>query len=120
MSDYSQAAYSFESSRPTDVGVRSFASIFLPSLSSVVFVVALLQVLFLSQGTQGLFRDSDTGWHIRNGEAIIAMRAVPSTDSFSYGCPNAPWLAWEWLADSVIRGMEEFDDTTIELWMTRQ
>jgi hypothetical protein len=81
--------------------VRSFASIFLPSLSSVVFVVALLQVLFLSQGTQGLFRDSDTGWHIRNGEAIIAMRAVPSTDSFSYGRPNAPWLAWEWLADSV-------------------
>jgi hypothetical protein len=26
---------------------------------------------------------------------------------------------WEWLADSVIRGMEEFDDATIELWMTR-
>jgi hypothetical protein len=71
----------------------------LPGLSAAVFMVAFLQILFLFQGTQGLFRDSDTGWHIRNGEAIIATHAVPSTDSFSYSRINSPWLAWEWLAD---------------------
>ena len=44
-------------------------AVLLPGLCSVIFIVALFQVLFLSRGTEGLFRDSDTGWHLRNGEA---------------------------------------------------
>jgi hypothetical protein len=81
------------------VEVRSLAALLLPGLCSVVFIVALFQVLFLSQGTTGLFRDSDTGWHIRNGEAILASKTPPVVDPFSYTRSGAQWLAWEWLSD---------------------
>jgi hypothetical protein len=73
----------------------------LPDVSLVVFAAALLHVLFLSGGAWGLFRDSDTGWHIRNGEAIVRTLAAPSTDSFSYTRAGQPWFAWEWLSDAV-------------------
>lgn len=75
------------------------AGLLLPSLGSVVFVVTIFHVLFLSQGMRTLFRDSDAGWHIRNGEAILLSGSVPRTDSFSYTHAGQPWYAWEWLAD---------------------
>src|ERR1041384_5331848 len=71
----------------------------LPSFGAVVFAVAIAQVWFLSQGAQALFRDSDTGWHIRNGEAILANLTVPHVDHFSYTREGQPWFAWEWLSD---------------------
>ncbi len=43
--------------------------------------------------------DGDTGWHIRTGEWILANRAVPHHDLFSFSKPGAPWFAWEWLSD---------------------
>ena len=49
-----------------------------------------------------LLCDADTGWHIRNGEFILATRSVPQTDSFSYTKAGQPWYAWEWLYDVVI------------------
>lgn len=39
--------------------------------------VTLFYCLFLFQGYQKLFRDSDAGWHIRSGEAILATGALP-------------------------------------------
>jgi hypothetical protein len=99
VSDYSQAIYSLDPPSPSAVQVRSLAAVLLPGLCSVIFVVALFQVLFLSRGTEGLFRDSDTGWHIRNGEAILAAHAAPVSDPFSYTRPGAEWFSWEWLSD---------------------
>jgi hypothetical protein len=61
-------------------------------------------VLFLSQGAEGLFRDSDTGWHVRNGEAILNTAAVPRVDRFSYTRDGTPWVAWEWLSDALLGG----------------
>ncbi len=90
MSDYSKAIWSLDSvsrSRPEPAEaaeVTSRAALLLPSFGVVVFAVTLLQVLFLAQGAQSLFRDSDTGWHVRNGEAILTTAAVPQVDSFSY------------------------------------
>jgi hypothetical protein len=49
-----------------------------------------------------LLGDADTGWHIRNGEFILATRSVPHTDLFSYTRAGQPWYAWEWLYDAVI------------------
>ena len=46
--------------------------------------------------------DADTGWHIRNGEIILATHSVPRTDLFSYTRAGQPWYAWEWLYDMVI------------------
>lgn len=67
-----------------------------------MFAVALFQVLFMAQGAQGLFRDSDTGWHIRNGESILESRTAPGVDPFSYTRAGRPWFAWEWLSDIVL------------------
>jgi hypothetical protein len=82
-------------------GVSFMASVLLPNFTMVVFGVTLLQVLFLSQGGLGLFRDSDTGWHIRNGEAILQSWTLPRADAFSYTRQGQPWFAWEWLSDAV-------------------
>lgn len=68
----------------------------------MVMAATLLYCLFLYGGGQALLRDSDTGWHIRNGEAIIAQHALPVSDSYSFSKPNQPWFAWEWGADVVM------------------
>src|SRR6185295_6499616 len=57
---------------------------------------------FLSEGARGLFRDSDTGWHIRNGEAILNSYTVPRADPFSYTRNGREWFAWEWLSDVLL------------------
>lgn len=84
------------------VPVSRLASLLLPSFGFVVFAVTLMQTLFLSQGAQALFRDSDTGWHVRNGDAIVAAASAPTTDHFSYSRAGRPWFAWEWLSDILL------------------
>lgn len=46
-----------------------------------------------------LFRDSDTGWHIRTGERILDEGALPRRDPYSWSRPGGQWFAWEWGAD---------------------
>src|SRR5215813_2923736 len=83
------------------VAVKLPSALLLPSFGAVVFAVALLQVLFLSNGAQALFRDSDSGWHVRNGEAVLQSLSLPRVDHFSYTREGQPWFAWEWLSDVV-------------------
>jgi len=79
----------------------------LPSIADVLFLV-LLGILVFSPMSKGLLGDADTGWHIRNGEFILATRSVPRTDSFSYTKAGQPWYAWEWLYDAVIAAIHHF------------
>lgn len=66
----------------------------------MVCALATLICLFVGfGGATALFSDSDAGWHIRNGESILANRALPLTDTFSFSKNGAPWIAWEWGAD---------------------
>jgi hypothetical protein len=65
-------------------------------------VAALICLFTGSDGAGALFRDSDAGWHIRNGEQILATRALPHSDPFSFSKPSAVWIAWEWLPDLFI------------------
>jgi hypothetical protein len=65
----------------------------------VAATVTLFYCLFLFQGYQKLFRDSDAGWHIRTGEAILATGHLPRTDPYSFSRAGRPWFAWEWTAD---------------------
>ncbi|MGE0104055.1 MAG: hypothetical protein AB7H86_12595 [Blastocatellales bacterium] len=68
----------------------------LPSIGSF----CLLLVLYLLVVSSWRFLlDSDTGWHIRTGEMILAERAVPRVDPFSHTMAGRPWFAWEWLTD---------------------
>jgi len=73
----------------------------LPSIADVFFLV-LLCILVLSPASSGLLGDADTGWHIRNGEQILATHSVPRVDSFSYTKGGEAWYAWEWLYDAGI------------------
>jgi hypothetical protein len=73
----------------------------LPSFGDLFFLV-LLCLLGFSPMSAGLLRDADTGWHIRNGEQILATHTVPRTDSFSYTRHGEPWYAWEWMYDVAI------------------
>ncbi len=87
----------------TGAAKASFPALWiLPNFGVVVFAVALLQVLFLSQGAQGLFRDSDTGWHVLNGATMLATGEIPSADHWSYTKIGDEWFAWEWLADAAL------------------
>jgi hypothetical protein len=74
----------------------------LPNVAAMLMAVTLFYCLLLNGGGQSLFRDSDTGWHIRNGERILNQRALPASDPYSFSKPDAPWLAWEWLSDALM------------------
>ena len=71
----------------------------LPDLALVAASVTLVYCLFLFQGYRKLFRDSDAGWHIRTGEAILSTGELPRTDPYSFTRGGQPWFAWEWMAD---------------------
>lgn len=78
---------------------RVFVSLCLPDAAMLVSVVALFISLFLGDGPEKLFRDSDTGWHVRNGEAILAGKQLPPSDPYSFTKSGQVWFAWEWCAD---------------------
>ena len=71
----------------------------MPDVALFVSFVVLFYCLFFYGGTEHLLRDSDTGWHIRNGESILASGKIPHADPYSFTRPDAPWFPWEWGAD---------------------
>jgi hypothetical protein len=83
-------------------GSHSLIAWFIPDMA-LVFAIMTLLILFLKfGGATDLFGDSDTGWHIRVGEQIIAASALPHADPFSFSKPGEPWIAWEWGADVLV------------------
>ncbi|MBI3282182.1 MAG: hypothetical protein HYZ57_20370 [Acidobacteria bacterium] len=70
-----------------------------PDLALWISLITLFYCLFLFDGTQNLFRDSDTGWHIRTGEAMLDGSGLPRSDPYSLLRSGRPWFAWEWGAD---------------------
>lgn len=43
----------------------------------------------------------DLWWHLAAGRWMLAHRALPTRDPFSYTAVDAPWLNHEWLADLI-------------------
>jgi hypothetical protein len=86
--------------------VRPALAWVVPDLALVSATVTLFYCLFLSQGYQQLFRDSDAGWHIRSGELILHTGALPRTDPFSFTRAGAPWFAWEWGSDVIMGAID--------------
>jgi hypothetical protein len=81
--------------------VRPVVRWLVPDVGLVAATVTLFYCLFFFQGYEKLFRDSDAGWHIRNGESILRTGTLPRTDPWSFTRPGQPWVAWEWAADLV-------------------
>ena len=80
---------------------RHWLQYVIPSVPDILFV-ALLLGLSCGAGGRLLLRDADIGWHIRNGEQILASHAIPRIDSFSSSMSGHTWYAWEWLYDTLI------------------
>ncbi len=70
----------------------------MPSITDVIFLLLLLALAYGGL-QQRLLGDAGTGWHIRNGQQILATHAFSRQDSFSYTMTGHPWFAWEWLYD---------------------
>src|ERR1700687_3159388 len=83
-----------------------WARLLIPSLSDLFFI-ALLFWLFMSSaaGWASLLTGGDVGWHIRTGEYILDHHALRRHDLYSFSKPDAPWFAWEWLADVLDGGL---------------
>lgn len=91
--------------QPKNKQVGAFARAFLPSFGSL----SLLLVLFLLLTNSFRFLgDSDTGWHIRTGDNIWKVLAVPRQDLFSHTMSDGQWYAWEWLTDVVMSRLHEW------------
>ena len=70
-----------------------------PDVAMLLSLLTILWCLLFFDGTRELFRDSDSGWHIRTGEAILEGRGLPREDMYSLTRQGRPWFAWEWGAD---------------------
>lgn len=56
-------------------------------------------MLVLALFAPGVLNDGDSFWHLAAGKWIIAHRAVPHADPFSYSFAGASWMAHEWLSE---------------------
>jgi hypothetical protein len=72
-----------------------------PSLTDLIFIVLLVS---FSCGTLAprLLWDADIGWHILDGQNILATHSIPHADTFSATMSGRVWYAWEWLYDAAI------------------
>ncbi|MFN8008925.1 MAG: hypothetical protein U0V70_18245 [Terriglobia bacterium] len=79
---------------------NKFARWLFPSMKDILFLSYLFAPLM--GNSSACLGDSDTGWHIQNGEHILQTFSLPRTDYFSYTARGKPWFAWEWLSDVVM------------------
>lgn len=80
-------------------------------------LLTLLYVLVLFDGGRQLFRDSDSGWHIRTGEQILSTLTLPRTDPYSFGKPGGTWVAWEWAADAAMGALHRTGGLGAVAWL---
>ena len=73
----------------------------LPSVRDIIFIFLFWSLLAGPLSNRPL-ADADIGWHIRNGEQILATHSLPRTDPFSSTMQGQPWFAWEWLYDILL------------------
>jgi hypothetical protein len=73
----------------------------LPSVTDLIFILLLYSFAFGVLAPRLLW-DGDIGWHLRNGQNILATHSIPRVDSFSATMSGRPWYAWEWLYDALI------------------
>ena len=79
---------------------------FFPSIKDILFLGYLFGPSLVNES--GVLYDSDTGWHIRNGEHILQTGSWPHSDYFSYTNYGKPWFAWEWLADVTMATIHKY------------
>ena len=72
----------------------------LPDVGDIVFLAMIGVTLFSLPNF--VFGDGSTGWHLATGDYVLNHGFPPQTDLFSWTKPGAPWVAYEWLSDTVM------------------
>ena len=85
-------SHSASSNNPAWLGLH------LPSVTDLIFMILLAAMTFGALAPR-LLGDAGIGWHIRNGQQMLATHSIARTDSFSSTRSGQPWYAWEWLYD---------------------
>lgn len=67
---------------------------------TVAFVT--LWLLLLAAGRSRLLRDPGTFWHTVVGQDILATGELPRADRFSFTFEGQPWIASNWLGESLM------------------
>ena len=71
------------------------------------FNLALIVALFVAMvlgSSATIFNDGDVSWHIATGQWILAHKAIPHTDPFSFTWGGKSWVAFEWFAEVLLAG----------------
>ncbi|MFZ2004116.1 MAG: hypothetical protein WAV02_03450 [Stellaceae bacterium] len=71
-------------------------------LPSWPWIVGLLAMLRALASPLALLHDPDTYMHIAAGRWMLAHRALPAADPFSYTMAGTHWTAGEWLGEIVL------------------
>src|SRR5580704_11023363 len=87
-----------QASAKTSTSLLTYA---IPSVRNIVFIFLLWSLLAGSLSSRPL-ADPDVGWHIRNGELMLASHTLTRTDPFSSTMHGETWFAWEWLYDLML------------------
>jgi hypothetical protein len=88
----------------------------MPSVADLIFV-ALLTALVFTPLSGRLLGDAGIGWHIRTGQQILTVHAIPRVDPFSTQI-RKPWIAWEWLYDVIVGWLESSAGLNGVVWLT--
>jgi len=88
-----------------------------PSVADILFI-ALLTTLVLTPVSVRLLGDAGIGWHIRAGQQILTVHAIPRVDPFSSSMGGKPWYAWEWLYDLLVGQLEATLGLNGVVWFT--
>lgn len=74
----------------------------------VTAALAALGIFALALLSPAIFNDSDTFWHIRAGQWMLAHHAVLDHDIFSLPFTGRPWDTQEWLSEILMAGAFQF------------
>lgn len=82
-------------------GLSGRARFLLPSITDLIFLLLFVSLTYGVLAPRLLW-DGDIGWHIRDGQNILATYSIPHLDSFSATMIGQRWYAWEWLYDVLV------------------
>lgn len=78
----------------------------LPDIGDILFLMLLQEFLF--RLPYFIFGDGSTGWHLATGHYILEHHTIPRNDFISYTFNGHPWIAYEWLTDTLMAIMEQW------------
>ena len=70
-----------------------------------IFPLAFLVMIFALAVRQCAYIDPDLWWHLQTGQDIVAARAIPHADIYSFTKAGSEWVTHEWLSEVVIYGI---------------